>query len=291
MTRASALVVAAKRNVQKTRRALINDDPTLAAAVVHALGGAYMTIPVRVATVEPGIPQAADLPVAYVIDTDPERTGLAGEVEIAVYGPAFLGTPDAEEFVTLLRNGGAVVPQSDRPRFVRTDHGDVREYRANVRVLRAQPEYPHWSDAGQAAATALHDLALSFSDHMAAASSPGRYGLGSSLPIASRFVSGRVVSSKSAGRGFTDTTVEWDMDLRTSAYGKTQAAAIEIRDEIYRDADRYVRGWSKARGRSQHIRSASVSHTDVGSGSQIPVRVTAVLRSRDEALTLADVDQ
>ncbi|MDN4175576.1 hypothetical protein QWY28_21615 [Nocardioides sp. SOB77] len=292
VTRCLSLIDGARFAAQRAKRGLVNDDPTLAASVVHALGGMLNGIPVKPLTVEPTVPDATDLPVAYVVDTNPETNGRSGEVEIVVYGPSYLGKPDGEAVAETMRKGGTSTDRLNTPRFHHAIHGDVHEYRAAFRVTRALPEYPHWSDVKEDASKATHDLAYNFGDYINVATAPTRIGIGSPLRIGWDFVSGRVLSSKPAGDGLTDNTVEIDMDLGAGrgVQGLTKSGWVEIRNDIQRDAARYLRDWAAIR--APHVQSAKMVRTDEGGGlSVINVRLTLTVRSRDNALTLADVDQ
>lgn len=288
-TRAASLLAAATHEVKKAARDLINDDPALAAAVVHALGGKFNGVPVHAITVQPSTPKVKDLPVAYVVHT---KVGgaLAGEVEFVLFGPEFMGKPDAADLVERLRKGGTFTDRYDRPRFTHTAHGAVHEYRTALQVTSARPELPHWPDAGAGAKDAGKALAQSLGEFIHTATTAER---GVQYPVRVDWRpsgDGTVGRSKASGVGLTDTALILDLDFRALGLTtRTSVAAAEVRNDVARTVTHLASQWAQSGGWAPHVQSIKVTQTDAGAGHMIPTKVEFGLRSRDNALTLGDL--
>lgn len=299
VTRASGLAVAAAREVKVQQGRQMNLDPTYADAVAHALGRTWRGIPILPTVVEPETPAVADLPVAYAVhtQTSTERHSTFNvrtvyEVDLVVYGPSYLPAPSADDVRDELRKAGVLPDPGDRSRFTTTQHGEVIEHRLSLELLRLQPEFPHWADPKQTLpGTLLSEYADTLIRFVRESTRPGKYGPNPDavVPVDGEFLAGRVVGSRKAGKGFTDTTIQLDLELRTSTYGRTAAASAEIRNDVVKVAERQAQAWARVTVNASHVRSVKITAQGTGSGSQVPARAEVVVRSRDKALTLADV--
>lgn len=148
IVRLEELQKAAREEVKRATRKLVNELPDLAEAVADGLGGKVMSIPLTPVVVNPPVPKQSDLPVAYVLQRNPSSAEarsmgvpLKGEIEVIVFAPEYVGKLEGRAIGHKLEDNGVRLKEEPTASSSKVADGVVR-LTARIDVIGAWARVP-----------------------------------------------------------------------------------------------------------------------------------------------------